>query len=72
MAQCQVSGKKVMSGHRVSHSNIKTNRKFKPNVQKKRIFDIDSGKWVRLNVSTRTLRTLNKFSLSSLIKKIKS
>ncbi|HAX62423.1 MAG TPA: 50S ribosomal protein L28 [Elusimicrobia bacterium] len=35
--KCIVCGKKTKSGHRVSHSNRKSNRKFKPNLQKIRI-----------------------------------
>jgi large subunit ribosomal protein L28 len=31
--QCELTGKKVLSGHKVSHSNIKTKRKFRPNLQ---------------------------------------
>lgn len=70
MAICALTNKKQMSGHRVSHSNIKTKRVTKPNIQKKRVFDIDTGKFVRLALSTRALRTLNKQSLSAMIKKI--
>ncbi len=69
MAVCTLTNKKRMSGHRVSHSNIKTKRVLRPNIQKKRVFDIDSGKFVRIALSTRALRTLNKQSLSALIKK---
>ena len=35
---CEITGKKVMSGHKVSHSNIKTKRKFYPNLQTKKFF----------------------------------
>ncbi len=66
MAKCQVSGKSWMNGNRVSHSNIKTKHKLKANIQKKRIFEIESGKWVRLKISTRALRTLNKKALSAI------
>jgi large subunit ribosomal protein L28 len=31
--KCDLTGKKVLSGHKVSHSNIKTKRKFRPNLQ---------------------------------------
>jgi large subunit ribosomal protein L28 len=69
MATCVLTNKKLMGGHKVSHSNIKTKRVLRPNVQKKRVFDIDTGKFVRLALSTRALRTLNKQSLSAMIKK---
>ena len=69
MAVCALTSKKRMGGHKVSHSNVKTKRVLLPNVQKKRVFDIESGKFVRIALSTRALRTLNKHSLSSMVKK---
>jgi len=69
MAVCALTSKKRMTGHKVSHSNIKTKRVLRPNVQKKRVFDIDTGKFVRIALSTRALRTLNKQSLETMIKK---
>ena len=64
---CQVSGKKTMFGHKVSHSNIKTNRRFQPNLQKKRFFIPEENKWVDLKVSTSTLRTINKKGISAVL-----
>lgn len=69
MATCALTKKKRMIGHKVSHSNIKTKKTCKPNVQKKRVFDIETGRFVRLALSTRALRTLNKHSLTDMIKK---
>lgn len=69
MAICALTSKKRMGGHKVSHSNIKTKRVLKPNVQMKRVFDIDTGRFVRLALSTKALRTLNKHSLTAMIKK---
>lgn len=69
MATCALTRKKQMTGHKVSHSNIKTKRVLKPNIQVKRVFDIDTGRFVRLALSTRALRTLNKKSLSAMVKK---
>lgn len=68
MAICSITGKAWMNGNRVSHSNIKTHRKVSPNIQKKRIFDVETGRWVRVRLSTRALRTLNRKSLSQLIR----
>ena len=59
---CQLTGKKTRSGKNVSHSNVKTPRRFKPNIQKKRIYDPEKKKWVRMNISMRALRTLQKKS----------
>jgi len=48
---CQITGKKVITGNNVSHSHIKTKRKFHPNLQTKRFYVPETGKWVTLMVS---------------------
>jgi large subunit ribosomal protein L28 len=68
---CEVTGKKVMSGHKVSHSNIKTNRKFHPNLQKKRFFIPEENRWVEMKVSTSAIRTINKNGISAVLRDIK-
>jgi large subunit ribosomal protein L28 len=68
---CQVTGKKPMSGHNVSHSNIKTKRKFNPNLQTKRFFLAEEDKWVTLKVSADAIRTINKNGLFSVIKELR-
>lgn len=56
-------------GNNVSHSNIKTKRKFYPNLQKKKFYIPEEDKWVTLKVSTSTLRTINKNGISSVLRK---
>jgi large subunit ribosomal protein L28 len=58
MAKCDICGKTPSFGHNVSHSNVKTKRQWKPNIQKVTIFK--DGSPQRLHVCTRCLRTLNK------------
>jgi large subunit ribosomal protein L28 len=58
MAGCQVCGKTKTFGHNVSFSKRRTNRDFKPNVQKKRL--VVDGVEVRLNICTRCMRSLGK------------
>ena len=71
MAKCQVTGKRWMNGNKVSHSNIKTKKRWNPNIQSKRVFDVETGRWVRLKISTSALKTLNKKSLSQLMREQK-
>jgi len=71
MAVCVITGKSWMNGNRVSHSNIKTKRKVKANIQKKRIFDVETGRFVTLKLSTRAIKTLSRKPLSEVLKKIK-
>ena len=69
---CQITGKKPLTGHSVSHSNIKTKRRFLPNLQKKRFFFAEEDRWVTLKVSTDALRTINKNGLSTVIKEMRA
>ena len=63
MAVCAITGKRWMNGSKVSHSNIKSPKRFHPNIQSKRIWDVDAGRWVRMKISARGLKVLNKKGL---------
>lgn len=69
---CQITGKKVITGNRVSHSNIKTRRKFLPNLQVKRFFIPEEERWVTLKVSTSGIRTISKIGIFAALKKARS
>ena len=66
--RCIITGKRNNAGNNVSHSNRKTRRVQKANVQTKRIFVPELGKHVRIKLSTRAMRTLNKKPLVELLK----
>ncbi len=68
---CQLTGKKRIKGHKVSHSNIKTKRVFAPNLQTKKFFIPEENSWVTLKISTSALRTIDKKGISACIKKYK-
>ena len=69
---CNLTGKKPISGNNVSHSNRKTKRRFVPNIQKKRFFVPELGKFVTLRISTNAMRTINKLGVYAYIKKLKN
>ena len=69
---CQVTGKKPITGNKVSHSNIKTKRRFLPNLQTKRYFLAEEDKWVTLKVSSEAIRTINKNGLFAVIKQLRA
>jgi large subunit ribosomal protein L28 len=69
---CQVTGKVPVTGNRVSHSNIKTKRRFLPNLQTKRFFLAEEDKWITLKLSTEGLRTINKQGLYRVIKRLRA
>lgn len=68
---CQLTGKKVMVGNNVSHSNRKTKRRFYPNLIKKRFFLPVEDKWVTLTISAAALRTVNKIGIEEALKRAK-
>jgi large subunit ribosomal protein L28 len=69
---CQVTGKTPIGGHSVSHSNIKTKRRFLPNLQTKRLFLAEENKWITLKLSADGLRTINKNGLYSVVKQLRA
>jgi len=66
---CELTGKKPQVGNNVSHSNIKTKRRFNPNLQKKRFYIPEEDRWITLKVSTSAIRTINKNGISAVLKK---
>lgn len=69
---CQVTGKVPVSGNSVSHSNIKTKRRFLPNLQTKRFYLAEEDKWITLKVSSEGYRTINKNGLHNVVKKLRA
>lgn len=69
---CDITGKRPQVGNNVSHSNIKTKRRFNPNLQKKRFYIPEEDKWITLKVSTSALRTINKNGISAVLKKARA
>ncbi|MEI6398743.1 MAG: 50S ribosomal protein L28 [Pseudomonadota bacterium] len=63
--RCEITGKGVLVGHRVSHSNIKTNHRFLPNLQTKRFWSDELKKFVAIKVSTAAIRTIDKLGLDA-------
>ncbi|GMV77206.1 MAG: 50S ribosomal protein L28 [Chitinophagaceae bacterium] len=69
---CQVTGKKPITGNSVSHSNIKTKRRFLPNLQTKRFFFTEENRWITLKLTTEGIRTINKNGLASVVKNLRA
>lgn len=55
-------------GNKVSHANNKTKRRFYPNLQKKRFFIPEEGKWITLKLSAKAIKTINKKGISAVLK----
>ena len=58
-----------MNGYNVSHSNVKTKRKFHPNLHVKKFFIPEEGRWITLKVSASAIKTINKNGISAVINK---
>lgn len=67
--KCKLTGKKPLVGHNVSFSNKKTKRRFMPNIQTKKIFVPELNRSVRVKLSTRALRTVDKIGLMAYMRK---
>lgn len=65
---CQITGKSVMVGNNVSHSNRKTKRKFYPNLLTKKFYVPEEDMYVTLKISAAALRTINKKGISACMK----
>lgn len=69
---CQVTGRKPVGGNYVSFSNIKTKRRFLPNLQKKRFYLAEEGRWITLKLTADSIRTINKKGLNAVIKEMRA
>ena len=65
--RCQVTGKKPGYGNHVSHSHTRTRRRWMPNVQQRRYWLPSEGRWVRLRLSTKAMKTIDKRGIESVV-----
>ena len=68
---CQVTGKRPMSGHNVSHANNKTKRRFLPNLHTRRFWVESEKRWVRLRVSSKGLRMIDKLGIDAVLAELR-
>ena len=64
---CQVTGKRPVSGNNVSHANTKTRRRFLPNLHTHRFWLESEKRFVRLRVSNKGLRIIDKRGIDSVV-----
>ncbi len=67
---CQVTGKRPMVGHNVSHANNKTKRRFNPNLQEHRFWLESEKRYIKLRVSRKGMRIIDKVGLEQVLKDI--
>jgi len=64
---CQVTGKRPMVGHNVSHANNKTKRRFLPNLHYRRFWVESENRWVRLRITNAALRLIDKVGIDQVL-----
>lgn len=69
---CQVTGKGPSSGNNVSHANNKTRRRFLPNLHTHRFWVEGEQRWIKLRVSTKGLRIIDKKGIESVLSDLRS
>lgn len=68
MAQvCMVTGKRPIVGMNVSHSHIRTKRRLIPNLRNKRYWIPSENRWVRLRLSTKGMRIIDKLGIEAVL-----
>lgn len=68
---CQVTGKRPLMGHNVSHANNKTKRRFNPNLQEHRFWLESEKRYIKLRVSTKGMRIIDKYGIEKVLQDIK-
>tara|TARA_B100000963_G_C22637295_1_gene678315 strand:+ start:4083 stop:4364 length:282 start_codon:yes stop_codon:yes gene_type:complete len=71
--KCELTGKRPLKGHKVSHANNKVKRRFLPNIKKVTFRSLALKKTIKLNVSNSAMRTIDKKgSFDQFMKEVKS
>lgn len=71
MRQCMVTAKKTTRGNNVAHSNTKVRRSFRANIHWKRFWLEAEKRWVRIRVSTKGMRIIDKHGIEAVLSKLK-
>jgi large subunit ribosomal protein L28 len=69
---CQVTGKKPLIGHNVSHSNRHTKRRFEVNLRTKRFWVEDEKRWITIKLSARGMRRIDKIGLATVLAELRA
>jgi len=69
---CQVTGKGPVTGNTVSHANNKSRRRFLPNLHTHRFWLDSEHRFVRLRVSSKGMRIIDKLGIEKVIANIRA
>ena len=68
---CQVTGKRPATGNNVSHANNKTKRRFLPNLRYHRFWVESENRWVRLRLSSKGMRMIDKKGIDEVLREMR-
>lgn len=71
-AHCQVTGRQPGFGNAVSHSHRRTRRRFDPNIQSKRYWLPSEGRYVRLTLSTKGIKTVDRHGIEAVVARLRA
>ncbi len=69
---CQVTGKRPIAGNNVSHAHNKTRRRFLPNLHEHRFWVEGEKRWVKLRVSSKGMRIIDKLGIEAVLEDLRS
>ena len=69
---CQVTGKRPISGNNVSHAHNKTRRRFLPNLHTHKFWVEEENRWVKLRVSTKGMRMIDKLGIAEVLTRMRA
>lgn len=64
---CQVTGKKPRFGKQLSHSHRRSSRRWDPNIQTKRYYLSSEKRWIKLRLSTKAIKTIDRRGIESVV-----
>lgn len=64
---CQITGKRPLTGHNVSHANNKTKRRFMPNLHTHRFWVESENRFVKLRISSKGMRIIDKHGIEKVL-----
>jgi large subunit ribosomal protein L28 len=70
-AHCQVTGRSVSFGNTVSHSHRRTRRRWTPNIQTKTYFLASEGRRIRLRVSTKGIKVIDRDGIEAVVTRLR-
>jgi large subunit ribosomal protein L28 len=70
--RCQLSGRQPGFGKSVSHSHVRTSRRWDPNIQTRRYWVPSEDRYVRLRLSTKAMKTVDRYGIDAVLARLRA